>query len=206
MCGDSTHSASSLLTWHEGDLGHRLLESACVASAHDRIAVSRCRSTVTSFCRHVQSAEDKTGRVREVEMVVTKGDGGTVPGAIMPSHYQHLGKKQAKAEFATSYANGWEYDPEAMKEAINALKDIRQGRLDELERLSRSVTGIVSPGNEEVSIGYTDRANYSGQTYKGLLESSIYFLDSYVDTLVEIDKAYQQQDEEALKALRDVDV
>lgn len=138
-------------------------------------------------------------------MLVNQG-GGAVPGAIIPSHYKHAGAQQAKAEFAAAYSNGWQYDPEAMKRVIQKLQSISSGRMMELRRLADSTHGIKPPGNEDVSIGYVSKANLSGQTYLGLLESSIYFLQSYVETLTKIDKAYQQQDEETLESLRSVEV
>lgn len=136
----------------------------------------------------------------------TRDGGGAMPGAIMPEHYQHLGAKQAKAEYAAAYEGGWEYDPEAMKEVIRELQDLRRGKVKDLEILAADVVKIDSPGEEEVSLGYVSDANLSGQTYDGLLRSSVLFLESYIDTLIEIDKAYQQQDTAAMEALRKIEV
>lgn len=139
-------------------------------------------------------------------MPIDKGGGGAAPGAIMPAHYQYLGTQQAKAEYAAAYNNGWQYDPEAMKGIIRELQELHREKFGDLQRLSADLTGIDSPGHEEVSIGYVMDANLSGQTYGGLLKSSVLFLDSYIETLLKVDTAYREQDMEALRALRSVDV
>lgn len=138
--------------------------------------------------------------------MLTRDSGGAAPGAIMPEHYKHLGAQQAKVEYATAYSNGWEYDPEAMKGIIHELQGIRGEKLGEFQRLAADLTEIDPPGNEEVSIGYVMDANFSGQTYGGLLKSSVLFLESYIETLIKVDAAYREQDAAALQALRTVEV
>lgn len=117
--------------------------------------------------------------------------------------YAAIGKEAAKADFTSaSSSQGWEYDPEAMKALIKKLEDIYQRQRFHMEEDAGNLTQIDPMGNESVSKEYASYGNGSGSSYKPILFGSFDYLRSYIDTCIDIDQAYQDQDQAALDALR----
>lgn len=131
---------------------------------------------------------------------------GTDPEGVVSSRYKDLGEQQAKSEYAAAVDDGWEYDADAMQQHIKELQDLRMDQGEKLKKLAEDLTGIEPLGDEEVSATYVADANMSGSMYKRMLDSSLSFLDSYIETLKKVDKAYQEEDEEAKKKLQSLEV
>lgn len=134
---------------------------------------------------------------------------GMIPGAAAaappPPDYRNLGTGQAKADFATASANsGWEFDPEAMDKVIKSLEDCVRLDFGDAQDQATWLTQVQPPGDEVGSKGYAEAANRSGAEYQRFLRGAREYTESYLDTLKTIRKAYQEQDQAALDALRQV--
>src|SRR5699024_8559714 len=95
----------------------------------------------------------------------------------------------------------WEYDADAMKKQIEKLEDIRDKKLWKMKQAAEAVTGITSPADDEVSTEYTKIANRSGESHNEQFKKYQKYLDSYINTLYDIDKIYQNEDDEAAQEL-----
>ncbi|MEU4669473.1 PE domain-containing protein [Amycolatopsis sp. NPDC023774] len=125
----------------------------------------------------------------------------TPPG--QPPDYKALGAGQAKADFAAASGNGsWEFDPEAMDKVIQQLDDTVQGDYTTAGNEADYLAAIQPPGKEIGSMQYAATANESGRSYQQFLASSIEYTKAYRDTLIDIRKAYQNQDQAAIDALK----
>lgn len=125
----------------------------------------------------------------------------TAPGKEPPD-FKAMGADTAKADFAAASAGGWQYDPEGMLKLIKELKATRAGKLADMEQRTEQLVGIDPPGAEMVSEDYTSVANASGGSHNTQFQGYRDYLDAYIDTLETIDRAYQEQDQAALDALR----
>jgi len=142
----------------------------------------------------------------EVRPVLDNRFEGTDPEGVVSSRYKDLGEQQAKSEYAAAVDNGWEYDADAMQQHIKELRTLYEEKSTKLIRLAGDLTDVEALGNEEVSLSYIGDINSSGTAYNRLLESSMAFLESYIETLKKVDKAYQEEDAEAKEQLRSVDI
>lgn len=136
---------------------------------------------------------------------------GMIPGAAAappsspPPNYGELGSGQAKADFASASANGgWEFDPEAMDSVIKSLEDCIDTDFRRAQDEASWLTQIKPPGDEVGSQGYTTAANASGAAYQAFLEGARNYTTSYLKTLKQIRTAYQEQDQAAIDALRQI--
>ncbi|GAB3703293.1 hypothetical protein GCM10027598_02270 [Amycolatopsis oliviviridis] len=137
---------------------------------------------------------------------------GMIPGAAAappppgpPPNYGELGSGQAKADFAAASANGgWEFDPAAMDAVIKSLEDCIKNDFRRAQNEAVWLDQIKPPGDEVGSQGYVAAANKSGAEYKNFLKGSEQYTRSYVDTLIQIRTAYQEQDQAAIDALRQI--
>ncbi|MFC3453160.1 hypothetical protein [Amycolatopsis speibonae] len=122
-----------------------------------------------------------------------------------PPNYTELGKGQAQADFASASANGgWEFDPEAMDKVIKSLEDSLENHFRRALTEASHLTGIDAMGDEIASDGYVATANKSGEAYQNFLDGAANYTRAYVATLRDIKKAYEQQDQTAIDALRTV--
>ncbi|MFJ4102519.1 PE domain-containing protein [Amycolatopsis japonica] len=134
-----------------------------------------------------------------------QGAAAAPPPPGPPPDYRNLGAGQAKADFAAASANGgWEFDPAAMDQVIKSLEDSLQVDFGDAQDQANWLTQIQPPGDEVGSIGYADAANRSGAEYQKFLRGAREYTESYLETLKTIRKAYQEQDQAALDALRQV--
>jgi hypothetical protein len=136
---------------------------------------------------------------------------GLIPGAAAapppppPPNYGELGSGQAKADFAAASANGgWEFDPVAMDQVIKSLEDSLENEFREAQTHASWLNQITPPGDEVGSQGYAAAANNSGTSYQAFLDSAFNYTSAYLDTLKKIRTAYQEQDQAALDALRQI--
>ncbi|RSN59060.1 hypothetical protein DMH01_24035 [Amycolatopsis sp. WAC 04182] len=122
-----------------------------------------------------------------------------------PPDYRNLGAGQAKADFAAASANGgWEFDQEAMDKVIKSLEDCLKNDFRRAQNEAVWLDQIKPPGEEVGSQGYVVAANKSGAEYKNFLQSAEQYTRAYVDTLIQIRTAYQEQDQAAIDALRQI--
>ncbi|OXM50987.1 PE domain-containing protein [Amycolatopsis alba] len=122
-----------------------------------------------------------------------------------PPNYGELGTNQAKADFAAASANGgWEFDPAAMDKVIKSLEDCLENDFSRAQDHATWLTLIQPPGQEVGSEGYAAAANKSGAAYQSFLQSANDYTSSYLETLRKIRTAYQEQDQAALDALRQI--
>ncbi len=122
-----------------------------------------------------------------------------------PPNYGELGSGQAKADFASASANGgWEFDPVAMDAVIKSLEDSLENQFREAQTQASWLSQIKSPGDEVGSQGYVAAANNSGASYQAFLDGAFKYTSAYLDTLKKIRTAYQEQDQAALDALRQI--
>ncbi|EME56748.1 hypothetical protein [Amycolatopsis decaplanina] len=122
-----------------------------------------------------------------------------------PPNYVTLGSGQAKADFAAASANGgWEFDPAAMDQVIKSLEDCIKNDFRRAQNEAVWLDQIKPPGDEVGSQGYVATANKSGAEYKNFLQGAEQYTRSYVDTLIQIRTAYQEQDQAAIDALRQI--
>ncbi|MEV7552376.1 hypothetical protein AB0N89_22435 [Amycolatopsis sp. NPDC089917] len=122
-----------------------------------------------------------------------------------PPNYGELGKGQAKADFAAASANGgWEFDPEAMDKVIKSLEACIDKDFSRAQNEATWLNQIKPPGTEVGSEGYAAAANSSGAAYQAFLQGAREYTWSYLETLIAIRKAYQEQDQAALDALRQI--
>lgn len=120
-----------------------------------------------------------------------------------PTDYSGLGAGQAKADFAAASANGgWEFDPHAMDAVIKDLEDSIKHDFSRASNETIHLTGIDAMGDEVASHVYVDNANRSGESYQAFLRGASKYVTAYVATLKDIKKAYEQQDQAALDAIR----
>ncbi|MGW4126603.1 hypothetical protein [Amycolatopsis japonica] len=125
------------------------------------------------------------------------------PGS--PPNYGQLGSGQAKADFAAASSNGgWEFDPAAMDAVIKSLEDCIKNDFRRAQNEAVWLDQIKPPGDEVGSQGYAAAANKSGVEYKTFLQGAEQYTRSYVDTLIKIRTAYQEQDQAAIDALRQI--
>ncbi|MBB5853862.1 hypothetical protein ACFQ05_11190 [Amycolatopsis umgeniensis] len=137
---------------------------------------------------------------------------GLIPGAAAapppptpPPNYGELGSGQAKADFASASANGgWEFDPAAMDKVIKSLEECMDKDFSRARFEATWLDQIQPPGTEVGSEGFAAAANTSGAAYKTFLQSAWDYTDAYLATLKKIRTAYQQQDQAALDALRQI--
>lgn len=119
-----------------------------------------------------------------------------------PAQYQDMGTAAANADFQTGLGSGWTYDPDAMKAQITRLEELRDGILLDMSRVKDHLTDILAPGSEKVSRDFTEVANPSGASHNVQFDRYKAYLEAYIHTLYKIDRAYQDQDQAALEALR----
>ncbi len=136
---------------------------------------------------------------------------GMIPGAAaapppaVPPNYGELGTGQAKADFASASANGgWEFDPEAMDNVIKLLQDCVERDFSRARAEASNLTGIDAMGDEVGSQGYVAMANQSGAAYQSFLNGAAAYAQAYMQTLIDIRTAYQNQDQAALDAIRSI--
>ncbi|WP_340686127.1 hypothetical protein LCL61_07235 [Amycolatopsis coloradensis] len=133
---------------------------------------------------------------------------GLIQGAAAappPPNYGELGSGQAKADFAAASANGgWEFDPAAMDVVIKSLEDCLENNFTRAKTEASWLTQIKPPGDEVGSQGYTQAAVNSGAAYQTFLEGARQYTISYLETLRKIRTAYQEQDQAAIDALRQI--
>ncbi|ANN14352.1 hypothetical protein SD37_00890 [Amycolatopsis orientalis] len=136
---------------------------------------------------------------------------GLIPGAAAapppppPPNYGELGSGQAKADFAAASANGgWEFDPAAMDKVIKSLEDCIENDFSQAQDHATWLTMIQPPGQEVGSEGYAAAANKSGAAYQDFLQGARDYTMAYLGTLKQIRTAYQEQDQAALDALRQI--
>ncbi|MEU3627405.1 hypothetical protein BS329_06595 [Amycolatopsis coloradensis] len=134
---------------------------------------------------------------------------GMIPGAAAappsspPPNYGELGSGQAKADFASASANGgWEFDPEAMDNVIKRLQECIERDFSRARAEASNLTGIDAMGAEIASDGYVAMANASGAAYQTFLNGAAAYAQAYMQTLIDIKTAYQNQDQAALDAIR----
>lgn len=137
---------------------------------------------------------------------------GLIPGAVAappptgpPPNYGELGAGQAKADFAAASANGgWEFDPEAMDAVIKSLEDCLETNFSRAKAEAAWLTQIKPPGDEVGSQGYTAAALTSGASYQTFLQGAYDYTLAYLETLRRVRTAYQEQDQAAIDALRQI--
>ena len=95
-----------------------------------------------------------------------------------------------------------EFDPEAMDKVIQQLDDTVQGDYTTAANEADYLAGIQPPGKEIGSTQYAATANESGRSYQQFLASALEYTKAYRDTLIDIQKAYQNQDQAAIDALK----
>ncbi|MGY6657267.1 hypothetical protein NQK81_24775 [Amycolatopsis roodepoortensis] len=134
-----------------------------------------------------------------------QGAAAAPPPPGPPPDYRNLGAGQAKADFAAASANGgWEFDPEAMDSVIKSLEDCLKDDFRLAQNEAVWLDQIKPPGDEVGSQGYTAAANKSGTEYKSFLQGAEQYTRAYVETLIQIRTAYQEQDQAAIDALRQI--
>jgi len=122
-----------------------------------------------------------------------------------PPNYGELGKGQAQADFASASANGgWEFDPEAMDSVIKQLQTCIERDFSRARAEASNLTGIDAMGAEVASDGYVAKANESGAAYQAFLNGAAAYAQAYMQTLIDIKTAYQNQDQAALDAIRSI--
>ncbi|HET6286753.1 MAG TPA: hypothetical protein VFG15_08380 [Amycolatopsis sp.] len=127
------------------------------------------------------------------------------PPPPSPPNYGELGSGQAKADFAAASANGgWEFDPAAMDAVINQLQDCIERDFSRARAEASNLTGIDAMGAEVASDGYVAKANESGAAYQSFLNGAAAYAQAYMQTLIDIRTAYQNQDQAALDAIRSI--
>lgn len=134
----------------------------------------------------------------------TQGSGQT--GTDQPPLNGAAGARAATADFQGALGHGWEYDSEAMQAQIARLEDLLDGTLWNMKQYTARITGILAPGSEVVSRNFTHVANLSGESHNAQFARYEAYLQSYIDTLYEIDRAYREQDQAALEALKEAEV
>lgn len=130
------------------------------------------------------------------------GTGSDADGKSMAA----LGAQQAAADHESAKDNGWKYDPEEMKQQIGDLQDLRNGKVAELLELSRDLADVSGLGDEEVSNGYLMAANDSGKSYRKLLKGIDEFLESYIEKIKDVDKAYMNEEQNAADQIKNMDI
>ncbi|MBE1580657.1 hypothetical protein ACFORH_27225 [Amycolatopsis roodepoortensis] len=134
-----------------------------------------------------------------------QGAAAAPPPSGPPPNYGELGSGQAKADFAAASANGgWEFDPAAMDAVIKSLEDCLESDFRKARREADVLNQIQPPGHEVGSEGYTVAANNSGSAYQAFMQGAWDYTNSYLDTLRQIRTAYQNQDQAAIDALRQI--
>ncbi|MFI7116480.1 PE domain-containing protein [Amycolatopsis sp. NPDC049868] len=134
-----------------------------------------------------------------------QGAAAAPPPPGPPPNYTELGSGQAKADFAAASANGgWEFDPAAMDQVIKSLEECIENDFSRAQDHATWLTLIQPPGSEVGSEGYAAAANASGAQYQAFLQGARAYTESYLGTLKQIRTAYQNQDQAALDALRQI--
>lgn len=125
---------------------------------------------------------------------------------ILKESYKKSGENAAINDFQQAHGKGWEYDSDAMKKQIGQLEDLRDDKLNSMKKLTDSVVDISPPAKEKVSDDFVDKVNKSGESHNTQFEKYRQYLQAYIDTLKKIDKAYQDEDEEAAQGLLSKDI
>lgn len=120
---------------------------------------------------------------------------------ILKESYKKSGENAATRDFQQAHSNGWEYDADAMKKQIGHLEDLRDNKLNDMQQLTKSVIDIPPPAKEKVSEDFIEEANKSGESHNEQFEKYREYVKAYIETLKKIDKAYQNEDEEAAQEI-----
>lgn len=118
-----------------------------------------------------------------------------------PPDYKALGKQEAQQQFAaqvSASAGRYKIDPDALQRVIDKYQDV----LDTNLRPVQVPHDIEAPAPDINSTQYTAAANQSIQAFAATHQAIREYVQSYVDTLYAIKKAYVEQDHAALDALR----
>jgi len=121
--------------------------------------------------------------------------------SILRESYKATGEAAATRDFQQAHGEGWEYNADAMKKQIEKLEHLRDGPLKKIETQSDVVVDIESPADEEISNSFVEAANDSGRSHNDQFKKYKAYIDAYIETLYKIDKAYQNQDEDAAQEI-----